>query len=411
MVEMKRLMAFLAVLVTAVGLAACGSGSGGGGGDTSGGGDGGGSGEPITLGFAIGESGFMVPYDVPAKTAAEMAIEDINGEGGVEGRELAAVSADTKSVPEQGGDAATAVLDDGAEVVVTSCDFDMGSPAAIVAQEQGVLAFSTCAASTAFGPTGIGPLAFTMATAAGAEGAVMAEWAHEEKGFETAYVLTDDTLEFTKQSAYGFATRWEELGGELLGEDTFKQEDQSVASQITKIKNLSQEPDVIYLTSYMPGQASVMKQLRSAGLDMPILAEEDVDGDYWKEAIPGVSDVYYATYASIYGDDPDPKVNELVERYTKKSGKEPETAAFLTGYALVEAVATAIEGAGGSTEGTALQEQLEEFDDEPLLLPTTFDAKYHITLSRSLRVLQIQDGKTSFLEERAPEVTPIPEGQ
>jgi branched-chain amino acid transport system substrate-binding protein len=407
---MRRLGAFLAVAATAVALAACGSGSGssseGGDGTTEAGGEG-----PITLGFAIGETGFMQPYDVPARTAAELAMEDINKDGGVEGRELKEVSADTQSEPEISGNAATQVLSNGAEVLVTSCDFDQGSPAAIVAQEEGVLAFSTCAASTAFGPSGIGPLAFTEATAAGAEGATMAEWASEKLGAKTAYLLEDNTAEFMKQSAYGFKTRWKELGLEMLGEDTFKQEDQSVSSQINAIKQLPEPPEAIYLTSYMPGQASVMKQLRAAGLDMPILAEEDVDGDFWKEAVPGISDVYYATYASIYGDDPDPKVNELVERYTKKSGKEPETSVFLTGYALVEAVAKAIEGAGGSTEGTALQEQLEQFDDEPLLLPTTFDEQYHITLSRTLRVMEIQDGKTSYVDQWAPEVTPVPEGQ
>ena len=402
---MRQISAFIVVALVAVGLAACGSGTGGGGGDSSSSDSG-----PITLGFAVGETGFMQPFDLPARTAAEFAVEDINAEGGPEGRELKIASADTKSKPELSGDAATKVISDGAEVVVTSCDFDQGSPAAVVAQEQGLLAFSTCAASTGFGPTGIGPLAFTMATAAGAEGATMAEWGFEKKDVKSAYVLVDDTLEFTKQSAYGFSTRFEELGGKLLGEDTFKQEDQSVASQINKIKGLSEVPDAIYLTSYMPGEASVIKQMRAAGLDMPILAEEDVDGDYWKEAVPDVSDVYYATYASIYGDDPDPAVNEMVERYQEKEGKLPETSAFLTGYALVQAVATAVEGTGGSTDGTELQEQLETFDEEPLLLTTTFNDKYHITLNRKLRVMQIQDGKTSFVEEWTPKVTPIPAG-
>jgi len=238
----------------------------------------------------------------------------------------------------------------------------------------------------------------------------LAEWGYEEKGFKTAYLLVDDTLEFTKQSAYGFKTRWEELGGKLLGEDTFKQEDQSVASQINKIKSLSEEPEAVYLTSYMPGQASVIKQMRAAGLNMPILSEEDVDGDYWKEAVPNVSDVYYATYASIYGDDPDEQINEMVERFEAKEGKLPETSAFLTGYALVQAVAKAVEGTGGSTDGTELQEQLETFEEEPLLLTTSFDDKYHITLNRELRIMQIQDGKTSFVETWTPKVTPIPPG-
>jgi branched-chain amino acid transport system substrate-binding protein len=143
---------------------------------------------------------------------------------------------------------------------------------------------------------------------------------------------------------------------------------------------------------------------------MPILADEDVDGDYWKEAVPGVSDVYYATYASIYGDDPNEEVNELVERFQKKEGKLPETSAFLTGYAMVQAITKAVEGTGGSTDGTELQEQLETFDEEPLLLPTTFTDKYHISLKRELRVMQIQNGETSFLETWTPKVTPVPAG-
>ncbi len=73
----------------------------------------------------------------------------------------------------------------------------------------------------------------------------------------------------------------------------------------------------------MPGEASAVKQIRAAGLDLPILGDEDLDGDYWKEAVPGLSDVYYSTYASIYGDDPDDQVNELVDRYKQETRQDP----------------------------------------------------------------------------------------
>ncbi|MFN8149514.1 MAG: ABC transporter substrate-binding protein [Solirubrobacterales bacterium] len=398
---MMRISSALAALLLALFLAACGSGSG----DETSDSSAASSDEPLTLGFAIGETGFMAPFDDPARTAAQFAMDDVNADGGIDGRQVEMVSADTKSKPELSGDAATDVLGQGADIVVTSCDFDQGSPAAIVAQDQGVLAFSTCAGSTAFGPEGIGPLAFTMATAAPAEGAAMAEWAMD-KGYTKAATLLDDTIEFTKQSNYGFETRYEDLGGDLVAQETFKQGDQSLASQINAIK--AADPDVIYLASYMPSQASAMKQIRAAGIDAPILADEDVDGDYWKEALPDISDVYYATYASIYGDDPDDKVNELVDRYKEKTGKLPDNSAFLTGYAMVQAIQKAIEDADGSTDGQDLSDQLQTFDDEQFLLPTTFDEQYHITLKRTLRLMEIQDGKTSFLEEHTPEDVPIP---
>jgi branched-chain amino acid transport system substrate-binding protein len=405
---MKRLSAVLLILMATLGLAACGSGStndNDDSGDTGGGGSG-----PLTIGFAIGETGFMQAYDEPARTAAEFAMEDFNAEGGIEGRKVKFVSADMKSKPELSGDAATQVLSDGAEIVVTSCDFDQGAPAAVVAQEAGVLAFSTCAASTAFGPEGVGPLAFTEATAAGDFGASIAEWAFEKKGFKNAFMLWDNTLEYMKQSSYGFKKRWEEIGGNLVGEATFKQEDQSIASQINEIKSLPEPPEAIYLTSYMPGLASAVKQIRAAGLEMPILSDEDIDGDSWKSAVPELNDIYFTTNASLYGDDPEKEVQELVDRYKEKTGKLPEFASFLTGYTMMEAIKTAMEGTGGSSDGPELQAQLEKFDEEPLLLPTTFTPKYHITLKRTVRVMQIQDAKTSYVESWTPKVTPVPDG-
>lgn len=404
---MKRVIAAIALIALILGLAACGSGSGD---DSSGDSTEASSDEPLTLGFAIGKTGFMEPFDVPAQTSANFAIEDINGEGGIDGRQVETVTADMKSKPELAGDAATKVIDDGADIVVTSCDFDQGSPAAVVAQDQNKLAYSTCAASIAFGPQGIGPLAFTMGTAGSGEGAAMAEWAYEDKGWRSAYTLLDDTIQFTKESVFGFEETWKRLGGDLVGSDTWKQTDQSIASQINTIKGLNPQPDFIYISSYMPGEASAVKQIRAAGIDLPLLGDEDLDGDYWKEAVPGLSDVYYSTYASIYGDDPDDKVNELVDRYKQESGSLPDTSAFLTGYAMVQAIKNAVEGADGSTDGQALADQLQTFDNEDLLLPTTYDDEFHITLSRTLRIMQIQDGKTSFVDEWTPKDVPIPEG-
>jgi branched-chain amino acid transport system substrate-binding protein len=351
----------------------------------------------------------MEPFDVPAQTSAQFAIDDINKDGGIDGRQIETTTADMKSKPELAGDAATKVIDDGADVVVTSCDFDQGSPAASVAQEQGKLAFSTCAASIAFGPEGIGNLAFTMGTAGSAEGAAMAQFANEQ-GYKSAYTLVDDTIQFTKESVFGFNETWKKLGGTVVGSDTWKQTDQSIASQINAIKSANPQPDFIYITSYMPGEASAIKQIRAAGIDLPLLGDEDIDGDYWKDAVPGLSDVWYATYASIYGDDPDEKVNEIVDRYKQQTGKAPDTSAFLTGYAMVQAIQQAIEGADGSTDGQALADQLQTFDNNTdLLLPTTFTDQYHITLSRTLRVMQIQDGKTSFVEEVTPKDVPVPQ--
>ena len=92
--------------------------------------------EDVTVGFAIALSGFVAPYDDGPYKAAKLAIEDINAKGGLLGRKIVEVAADTASDPAQGATAATDVLSKNAELVMVTCDFDFGAPAALVAQSQ-----------------------------------------------------------------------------------------------------------------------------------------------------------------------------------------------------------------------------------------------------------------------------------
>ena len=89
---MRRAIAAVAMIALILGVAACGSGS------SSSSSDSGSSDEgPIKLGFAIGETGFMEPFDVPAQTSAQFAIDDINADGGIDGRQIETTTADMKS--------------------------------------------------------------------------------------------------------------------------------------------------------------------------------------------------------------------------------------------------------------------------------------------------------------------------
>jgi branched-chain amino acid transport system substrate-binding protein len=152
---------------------------------------------PITIGFATASTGFVTPYDDGVKTA-EMAIEVINAKGGLLGRKLVSVHADTKSDRAEGAKAGLDVIQKGASLVVVTCDYDYGSPAALAAQKAGILTFSLCAGDAKFGVQGIGPLAFTPNVAAAFDGAAAAEFAYEKKQVRRPFVLLDNRAEFNK---------------------------------------------------------------------------------------------------------------------------------------------------------------------------------------------------------------------
>src|SRR5258708_37483021 len=143
--------------------------------------------DPIIIGAAIALSGPIAPYDEGPYKAMEVAVEEINAKGGVLGRPLKIVYADTKSDISYGATAAQQVIDQGAVMVVVTCDYDYGSAAANVANSKNLIAFSTCAGDPKFGPAGIGPNAFTMATGSPRPAAPMAEVALQQ-GWKKAHV-------------------------------------------------------------------------------------------------------------------------------------------------------------------------------------------------------------------------------
>ena len=390
-----RLRSLCAVAaLAAAGLSACGDDS-----DTSAGGDtGGGIPEgPIVIGNAIAMSGAVAPYDLGPADALKVAVDDINKDGGAAGHKLKLVYSDTTSVAEKGASAALDVIGEGAKVVVVTCDFDLGAPAAQAAVSKGVVAISTCGGSDRFNPNVLGPLVFTMGTRAYTEGEVLARWAYEQKGFRKAYLLRDTTLAYAQDLCKGVEENFpKQDGASIAGSGTFKEGDTRVTAQLSDIRRSG--ADFVVLCSGTGGGAPVLKQMRAAGIDTPVLGGAAFDGDYWLEAVPDLSNFWYSTYGSIFGDDPRPEVNRLFERMTELNGKRPDTSYSLTGYALGEAVKLAVEEAN-SVEGEALSAALETFDEEPLILgSTTFDSEWHITQFRPMAMIEVKDGTSSFLE-------------
>lgn len=363
--------------------------------------------KPIIIGAAIAQTGVIAPYDTDPARAAEMAIKKINAEGGVLGRPLKMIYSDTKSDIAQGGVAAQDVLDQGAEIVIVTGDFDFGGAAARAANAQGKIAIAPFAADPKFGVEGIGPYAFTFSTASNTVGTVLAEFA-TSKGWKHAYALTQTNIQYDLSVSKTFQERFKELNGDasLVGTDTFSMDDASLATNITRIKALNPQPDVILLSSFTPAGPGAIRQLRTAGITVPILSGEDMDGDYWLQSVPNLSNFYYAAMGSIFGDDPRPEVNTFISDFKAAYGNHPATAHTLTGYSAIEAIKVAAERAK-SMDSDKIKAEFEAFKNEPLLVgPTSFDAKTHINFMRPMAIMQVQDGKHSFVEMHTPEKIP-----
>ena len=121
----------------------------------------------VLIGAATSFSGWMAAFDTSPTRSAEIAIDDINAAGGVLGKKLRLSHVDTKTDAAQTARASQDLVKQGVKMMLTACDFDSGAPAALVAQQAGVIAMSSCGADIKYGNLTIGNNVFTMATDSG----------------------------------------------------------------------------------------------------------------------------------------------------------------------------------------------------------------------------------------------------
>ncbi|WP_284165843.1 ABC transporter substrate-binding protein [Frigidibacter sp. SD6-1] len=363
----------------------------------------------IVVGFATAESGFMQAYDKPAQDAAMIRIKEINDAGGLLGKQIEVVNADTKTDRAEGAKAGLSVIDQGADLVVVSCDYDFGAPAALTAESAGLVSFFLCAESIKAGIQGVGPHSFSASVLAAVQGATMAQWSYEKKGARSYYRLLDTWTEYNKGICDGFDWALPQLAdATLVGEDTFKNEDASIAAQITRIKSLPEEPDAIMLCTMMPGAVSAIKQIRAAGINSMILNGSGVDGSYWLSAVPDLSNFFVPVQGSIYGDDPNADVTAFNAAYKEATGGDPSTQYVYPGYVLIDVWAKAVERAG-TTDADAVVAELEKMNEEPTLFgPRTFSSEIHHQNKARYLIVETTNGKPGVVDEwTIPEAIPV----
>ncbi|WP_284944321.1 ABC transporter substrate-binding protein [Acidisoma cladoniae] len=352
------------------------------------------AGNDIVVGFAVALSGGLNSVDGDATKMAQLWIDQTNAHGGLLGRQIKSVYADTKTDRVEGARAGLKVLGEGAQLVFVTADYDYGAPAALQAQKAGKMSVFLGASDAKAGVIGVGPYSFTAEKVAQLEGAMMAEWGYEKKGYRRAYVLEDSSIEYDKSTCAGFQWAFPKEGGTIIGTDTFKNDDPSISSQVTRISNAVRDHkvDALMLCTYNPGGSSAIRQIRDGGVTLPILSGSSMDGTYWIDAVPGLKDFYLPVEAVVSGD-PRPAVQQLTAEYAAKYGKAPSSQYAYPIYAWLQLWAKAVTTAG-TTDAKAVSAIMQTYTDQPTVLgPRSFTPRMHIQTNIPMTIVDIAGGK------------------
>jgi branched-chain amino acid transport system substrate-binding protein len=361
--------------------------------------------EPLEVGYGAALTGPLAPFDTVALNGLRMGLDEINADGGVDGRKINLTVEDMKSDPSVGASVGKSLVSKGISVLITPCDQDPSIAVGQAGQAEGIPSISSCAGSPTL-PGIVGDFMFLDSQGANEQGAALADYAYNTAGYKTAYVLETHDFAFGLTTPRYFAEAFQQLGGKIVGKDTYKILTGDFSAQIAKIKSLSPQPDVIQQSGFVPDPPTFVKQLRAAGVKTPVIGTDGSDSPLLlKVGGPQVEGYVFSTHAFPTAND---STKKFWADYTKKYGHSPESSFAAVGYDLSKIIAAALEETG-STDPKELRDAINELVDvQGATGPITYKDRERVPL-KNVALVQVQDGTLKLLKYYRPDPELIPE--
>lgn len=391
-------LAIVMVLVAA----ACGDDSGGGDGGDSSGGDG--SSDPIRIGYAAAVTGELAPYDSP--DGVQCAIDRVNDDGGVDGQQLELVVKDMESDPVRAGEVAQELLDEDVALILGPPTDDTAIPIAEVAGADGSgTAVLTVTATQPNFPIAAPENGFMTAYGDNSSAAAVAEYAIDQ-GLETAYLMfTPDIGSYGLVTPNAFGDAFEELGGEVVGEDTWSFGVGDFSPQVTTIGGLGEEPDIVFFAGPVPDNATFVRQLRDAGIESALYGTDGFDDPAFLEVGEDAADG--SVFATLGFPDPGGTLEEFFNDCDDR-GYEVRNVFTGMGGDAIQVVVAALEAAE-SNDPQAINDAIRDLDTVEGIVTDSITYKdVGGTPLRNIAIVSIEDGAFVHSTDVEPEFVPEP---
>ena len=384
---------FLAMVVAATmmltAMVGCGNGNTQDGGNAN---NAGATGDTIKIGGLAPLTGDVSVYGVAVDNGGKMAVEEINADGGVLGKQIEYIVYDEK------GDATEAVnaynkLVQSDNVVAIVGDVT-SKPTLAVAQQAAKDKIPLITASgTAENITQAGENIFRACFIDPFQGELMASYASKKLEKKTAAIIYNISDDYSKGLYEAFEAAAGDLGIEVVQVEGYGKGTVDFKAQLTNIK--SKNPDVIFLPVYYQDVALIAVQAKELGIEAQFLGADGWDGvigQVDESNMDAVNGAYFCSQYSAQSDDPN--LQAFLSKYKETYGMDASQFAVL-GYDAMKMLAQAISEAG-STDSAAITSAMAAIDFTGLTGHMTFDENRNPV--KSAAITQIDNGEYKFLE-------------
>ena len=328
-----------------------------------------------------------------------MAADEINQNGGINGRPLDVVVEDDKGSPEEAAQVAGKLIDRYHVIAIIGAGASGNSLAAAPkAQAAHVPLISPSSTNPAV--TQAGDYIFRACFIDAFQGEAMARFAAQTLKAKRAAILVDYNSPYSRGLSDFFEASFAKLGGEIAAKQSFTQGDADYRGQLSLIK--SSNVDVVYVPGYYGDVAIIAKQARQLGLTVPLLGADGWDApELWDLAGDALNNSYISNHYSA--DDPAEAIQKFVHSYRQHYGNLTPDAHAALAYDALRFLAEAIQKSGIS-EHEKLRDALAATKNFPGVTGI-ISMDHDRNAVKPAVVLKLEDGRYIYQETIQPEKT------
>jgi|TARA_R110002072_G_scaffold154014_4_gene303701 branched-chain amino acid transport system substrate-binding protein len=337
----------------------------------------------IKIGMNVPLTGFAAADGQSALTGAELAVEQVNAAGGINGEKLELVVYDDQASPKESAPIAIKLATKDNVVAAISGSYSGATRAAAgVFQSQSVPYISAFAVHPDI--TRAGDYVFRTAFVGEVQGRAGAQLAGKGLGKKRAVIVTLKN-DFGKSLAAGFREAAGKYGVEVVNEYEYSIKDRQFGSIVSKVK--SDNPDVIYASGYFFTAGPLVSQFRSGGIEVPVIGQEGYDSEKFIEIAGAAAEGVIIT-TSLDRDSNKPETKDFIRQFKEKAGYKADMVAA-SGHTAIKVLAAALKKAG-STDRKALRDAIAAISVETSIGTISFNQLGEV--QKDVQVQIVKDG-------------------
>ena len=339
--------------------------------------------DSIRIGFNAPLTGFAAADGNSALVGAQLAVEQVNAAGGINGDTIELVVYDDQASPKEAAPLAVKMTaQDEVTAGISGSYSGSTRAAATIFQENGVPYIAAYAVHPDI--TRAGDYVFRTSFMGEVQGRAGAKLIGDVMGLKRVALVTLNN-DFGKSLATGFKEKAAEFGIEITGESEYSIKDREFGPIVSKVK--SDNPDAIYASGYFFTAGPLVRQIRAAGIAAPVIGQEGYDSQKFIEiAGPDAEGVIITT--SLDRDSSDPITRAFITGFEDKAGYPTDMVAA-SAHTAVLVMVDALKKAG-ATDRAALRNAIAESSVDASTGHISFNALGEV--KKDVQIQVVKDG-------------------